>query len=854
MRTNELRQTFLDYFAAKGHTIVPSSSLIPEKDPTLLFTNAGMNQFKNVFLGQETRPYTQATSAQCCVRAGGKHNDLENVGFTARHHTFFEMLGNFSFGDYFKREAIAYAWEFLTEVLKIPVEKLSVTVYEDDVETEEIWLKEIKINPKQLSRCGAEDNFWSMGDTGPCGPCSEIFYDHGPKIQSTDDRYVEIWNLVFMQYNRSIDGKLTPLPKPSVDTGMGLERISAIMQGAHSNYDIDIFQNLIKAIHKYSKEKDSPSFKVIADHIRACVFLIAAGVTPSNDGRGYVLRRIIRRAIRHGNKLGIHTPFFHKLVAPLVKEMGQAYPKIKTSQQHIEHALQIEEQQFAITLEQGLKILAEEIAKTPDSVLPGNVVFRLYDTYGFPPDLTRDIAQEHDLTIDEQGFTREMLEQRAKSKHAHKFSVDYTKTLQLPGATEFIGYQQMEGKAKIIALLHKDNKVDFLRTGDQGAVILNKTPFYAEAGGQVGDTGAIYTDNSLFQVTDTEKQGDIYLHYGYVKAGSLEPNYEVSTKVDAEHRQAVNLNHSATHLLHAALREILGPHVEQKGSLVNAEHLRFDFSHLNAVTAKQIKAVETIVNQQIRANLPVNTDLMSLDEAKKQGAMALFSEKYADKVRVVNIGDLSIELCGGTHIQATGSIGLFKIITETGIAAGIRRIEALTGERTCEYLEKLATEVNAVATLLKTEPHRIVTKVNQLLEQTKNTAKEVAQLKGQISHLTSNDLTADTQEIAGIKILATKLENADMQTLRNTIDQLKDKLNPAVILLASVIGNKIHLAAGISKDCTDKLHAGKLMEYVAEQLGGKGGGRPDMAQGGGTEIQNLDDALNSVFNWVKKQL
>ena len=863
MKTDIIRQTFLNYFADNGHTILDSSSLIPDKDPTLLFTNAGMNQFKDVFLGQEKRDYKRATTSQCCVRAGGKHNDLENVGFTARHHTFFEMLGNFSFGDYFKREAIQFGWKFLTEILKLPKEKLWVTVYEDDDEAEEIWLKEIKVDPKRVTRCGAEDNFWAMGDTGPCGPCSEIFYDHGEEVaggppgseDADGDRYVEIWNLVFMQFNRTADGKLTPLPKPSIDTGMGLERIAAIMQGVHSNYEIDIFKNLIKEIKKLTKVKDkhNPSYNVIADHIRSAVFLITDGVKPSNDGRGYVLRRIIRRAIRHGNKLGAEAPFFYKLVVAVVAEMSEAYPKIKKAQRHIEHVLQAEEKQFDTTLEQGLRILKEEMAMVVDNVISGEAVFKLYDTYGFPADMTRDIARENDLEIDEQGFTREMLKQREQSKKQQKFTVDYSKVIQLETKTKFLGYEQLACDAKTIALIHKGEKVEFLRTGDAGAVVLDVTPFYAEAGGQVGDIGRINTPNSCFHVTDTQKRGDVYFHYGYVDDGSVQEGFAVTAEVDSQHRHTVELNHSATHLLHAALRQTLGEHVEQKGSLVTSENLRFDFSHLEPVTTEQLLEVEKIVNAQIRLNFSVCTQLMGLAQAKTTGAMALFGEKYAGEVRVVNMGEFSTELCGGTHVAATGSIGVFKITSESGIAAGIRRIEAITGEHALGYFQKLDMNIKTAARMLKSEPHHLVEKLQQMLEYEKANEKQLRQLKARLTSIKSNNLTANAKEINGINVISAKLDSADMPTLRSTIDELKHKLDPAIILLATVVDNKILIAAGVSKSVCDQFHAGKLMQYVVAQLGGEGGGRPDMAQGGGIEVPKLDAALKSVFNWTKKQ-
>ena len=842
MKTNEIRKKFLDYFAGQGHTVVPSSSLIPANDPTLLFTNAGMNQFKDIFLGKETGSFSRATSAQCCFRA----SDLDQVGITLRHHTFFEMLGNFSFGDYFKREAIHYAWEFLTKILKIPSEKLSVTVYQNDDEAEKIWLKEIKIDPKKITRCGTEDNFWSMGDTGPCGPCSEIFYDHGKEIPKKDDRYVEIWNLVFMQYNKFADGTMQPLPKPSVDTGMGLERIAAVMQGTHDNYGIDIFQNLIKEISKISKVKDNIALRIIADHIRSACFLIAEGVIPSNEGRGYVLRRIIRRAVRYGNKL-------YLIVPTVVKEMSTAYPKLIKSQKLIERVLYQEEQQFAVTLQQGLKILEQEMAKLTDKVIPGEVVFCLYDTYGFPPGVTIDIAKERGFSVDEQGLTKEMVKQRKRSKDSSQFAHDYTKVLKLKGSTKFMGYEKTTCDAKIINLFKDGKQVKLLQAGDKAVVILDRTPFYAEAGGQIGDTGDISTDNACFHITDTQKQGEVVIHYGYMQQGSLKVGYKVNAKVDSN-RQAITLNHSATHLLHAALQEVLGSHVEQKGSLVDAERLRFDFSHFEPITTQQIQAVEQIVNQKIRANLKAHRKIMTLKEAKKKGAMALFAEKYADQVCVVTMGDFSMELCGGTHVQASGEIGLFKIISESGIAAGIRRIEAVTGEQAFLYVEKVADQLKNVAILLKTEPHKIVEKLHQTLEQSKAQEKELLQLKSKLASSSGSNLAELAVDVQGVKVLATKLEKVDSKTLRSTIDALRQKLGSSVVLLATVTDNRIHLAAGVSKDYIDKLHAGKLMQYVTAQIGGKGGGSVDMAQGSGTDVKALDKALTSVSSWVASKL
>ncbi len=853
MKSNEIRKIFLNYFAKNGHTVVPSSSLIPAKDPTLLFTNAGMNQFKDIFLGKETRPFSRATSAQCCFRA----SDLENVGLTARHHTFFEMLGNFSFGDYFKREAIQFAWGFLTETLKIPTKKLSVTIYQDDDEAEKIWREEIKVAPGKIKRRGAEDNFWSMGDTGPCGPCSEIFYDHGKNIANEDDRYVEIWNLVFMQYNKFADGTMKPLPKPSIDTGMGLERIAAAMQGTHDNYQTDIFQNLIKEICELAKamDKDSIAVRVIADHIRSSSFLIAEGVIPSNEGRGYVLRRIIRRAARYANELYVTEPFLFRLVPALIKEMGDAYPNLIKSQKIIERVLYQEEQQFAITLQQGLRILDHELAKLTDKIIPGELIFRLYDTYGFPPGVTIDIAKERGFLVDEQGLTKEMVKQRRRSKQTNQFKSDYTKVIKLKGSTQFIGYETTSCEAKIIGLFKDKDKenVAELQPGEKAAVILDRTTFYAEAGGQVGDTGEIYTDSGTFHVTDTQKQGDVYIHYGYMKQGSLRSGYKVNARVDVN-RQAITSNHSATHLLHAALQKILGSHVEQKGSLVNAERLRFDFSHFEPITAEQIRNIEQLVNQQIWANLPVTKKLMSLEEAKKKGAMALFGEKYGGQVCVITMGDFSMELCGGTHINATGEIGLFKIISESGIAAGIRRIEAITGEQAFLYVRKLEEQLKDAAVLLKTEPHKVLEKLHKTLEFSKAQEKELLQLKNKLAASSSNNLADNAINIRGTKVLTTKLENVDSKTIRSTIDQLRSILGSSVILLAAVTDGKIQLAAGVSKDNIDKIHAGELMQYVTAQIGGKGGGKPDMAQGGGTDVEALDKALASVTNWVASKI
>ncbi|HVV68370.1 MAG TPA: alanine--tRNA ligase [Gammaproteobacteria bacterium] len=863
MKSNELRQTFLDYFVKHGHTIVPSSSLVPANDPTLLFTNAGMVQFKDVFLGKESRAYTRAVSAQRCVRAGGKHNDLENVGYTARHHTFFEMLGNFSFGDYFKREAIVLAWNFLTEELKIPPSKLWVTVFKDDNEAADIWLKELKIDPARFSRCGEKDNFWSMGDTGPCGPCSEIFYDHGEEIpggppgseDQEGDRYIEIWNLVFMQFNRSADGKMTPLPKPSVDTGMGLERICAVMQQVHSNYEIDIFRHLIQAIADLAEITDltHASLRVIADHIRSVAFLIADGVTPSNEGRGYVLRRIIRRAIRHGHKLGLREAFFYRLVSPLVKEMGDAYPELTKAAPIIEKVLQHEEEQFAETLDQGMKLLERALQGLKDNIIPGEILFRLYDTYGFPPDLTGDIARERGLTLDYPGFEAAMEQQRQQSQAASQFGVDYKVELQIAGETEFTGYEQISGEGTVTALIAQGALVQKLLPGSDGAVILDRTPFYAESGGQVGDKGQLFFETGVFQVNDTQKQGLIYLHHGKVLSGTLETGAKVTAEVDAS-RRAIMLNHSATHLLHAALRRLLGNHVIQKGSLVEASRLRFDFSHFSPLTTSEIKEIERLVNQQIRANLPCHIDFMNANAAKNMGAMALFEEKYGDEVRVLSMGEFSVELCGGTHVSRTGDIGLFKIISETGIAAGVRRIEALTGDNALDWIDQTEANLQTMAEILKTHKEDVVVKLQQLLEQNRNLEKNLNKLKNEQIHSQIQELVSKTLKVGDISVLSTLIPTVDVETLRQLMDVLRQKLTHAVIVLATHNEARISLVAGVTKDCLDKVQANTLISFVAQQVGGKGGGRPELAQGGGDRVEQLDAALNSVVPWIRQKL
>ncbi len=865
MKTSaDIRQLFLDFFQQKGHQVVASSPLVPANDPTLLFTNAGMVQFKELFLGQEQRKYTKAVSSQRCVRAGGKHNDLENVGYTARHHTFFEMLGNFSFGDYFKREAIQYAWEFLTDTLALPPEKLWITVFEEDDEAADIWLNEMGVDPARLSRIGAKDNFWSMGDTGPCGPCSEIFYDHGEDVaggppgtpEEDGDRYIEIWNLVFMQFNRDNKGTLTPLPKPSVDTGMGLERLAAVLQDVHNNYDIDLFQRLIGSIQVLSGTKDPShtSLRVIADHIRSCAFMITDGVQPSNEGRGYVLRRIIRRAIRHGHKLGLKDEFFHKLVAPLVAEMGEAFPELPKAQAIVERALKQEEVRFADTLDNGLKILDHAISEIADKEIPGETVFLLYDTYGFPIDLTADIARERNLTIDIAGFERAMEAQRTRARSASQFSGGLSETITIDTQTTFCGYDTHQNQAIISNILVDGEAVEQLTADQQGIIVLDKSAFYAESGGQAGDIGQISTATASFNVTDTHKQGKAFTHIGNCQNGQFKVGDTVTAHIDDSNRQATALNHSATHLLHAALQHILGDHVGQKGSLVNAQRLRFDFSHFEPVNGQQLKEIERLVNQQIRSNHQVETKLMELDEAKQSGAMALFGEKYDEQVRVLRMGDFSTELCGGTHANRTGDIGLLKITSETGIASGVRRIEAVTGESALDFLDSQASRLLATAKVIKAKPENIEEKASQLVQRTRQLEKELETLKSKLASSAGSDLASSASDVSGIKVLASQLDGADGKSLRDTVDQLKNKLGTAVIILSAIDGDKITLIAGVTKDATNKIRAGDLVAHVAAQVGGKGGGRPDMAQGGGNQPENLSAALDSVTDWVSSQL
>ncbi len=868
----EIRKAFLDFFASKGHEVVASSPLVPGNDPTLLFTNAGMVQFKDCFLGLDPRPYVRATTVQRCVRAGGKHNDLENVGYTARHHTFFEMLGNFSFGDYFKQDAIHFAWEFLTGVLGLPAGKLWVTVYAEDDEAAEIWLKEVGVDPNRFSRIGDKpgkrrydsDNFWSMGDTGPCGPCTEIFYDHGEQIwggppgtpEEDGDRYIEIWNLVFMQFDRNEAGELKPLPKPSVDTGMGLERLAAILQGGHSNYDIDIFQTLIKAAAEAvdSDDMGNPSLKVIADHIRSCGFLVVDGVLPSNEGRGYVLRRIIRRAIRHGHKLGCNQPFFHKLVPALVATMGMAYPELPAVAAQVEKVLRLEEERFAETLDQGMSHLEEIIAGLDGTVIPGEAVFKLYDTYGFPADLTADVARERELTIDHEGFEREMNAQRQRARAASHFAADASHALEIDASTEFTGYAQLADQGTVLALIRDGQVVEQLDEGQKGMVILDRTPFYAESGGQVGDCGVLAGEGARFEVRDTQKHGSAFAHIGLLASGSVKVGDRLSGTVDDTLRAATAAHHSATHLLHAALRQVLGEHVAQKGSLCSAERLRFDFSHFEAITAEQLAEIERIVNQQVRANHPVETRIMAIDEAKAAGAMALFGEKYGSEVRVLSMSDFSVELCGGTHVGRTGDIGLVKIVAESGVAAGVRRVEAVAAQRALDYIAEAEAQIAQVAELVKGSRDKLVEKVSALNDRARKLEKELDALKAKLASAQGADLASEVKQVAGIPLLVARLDGADPKGLRETADKLKDKLGSVVLLLAGVNGDKINLVASVTKDLIGQVKAGELVNQVATQVGGKGGGRPDMAMAGGSDVAALDGALASVEGWLCGQL
>lgn len=853
MKSSEIRQAFLDYFIQRGHQLVASSSLIPGNDPTLLFTNAGMVQFKEQFLGLTTTSYHRAVTVQRCLRAGGKHNDLENVGYTARHHTFFEMLGNFSFGDYFKTEAIQFAWEFLTQIIKIPAERLWVTVYKDDEETADIWLKEMKIDPQRFSRCGDKDNFWSMGDTGPCGPCTEIFYDHGPDVaggppgspDEDGDRYIEIWNLVFMQFNRDKEGHLHPLPKPSVDTGMGLERLAAIVQGVHSNYEIDSFQYLIKAIAQLGSGVDCQhtSLKVIADHIRSCSFLIADGVLPGNEGRGYVLRRIIRRAIRHGNKLGLQTPFFSKLVQPLIDAMGGAYPELISNKDHIEKILLQEENQFIRTLDQGLRLLQEDMQRISNNIIPGDIAFKLYDTYGFPIDLTADIAREHGFSVDMEGFNTLMQQQRQQSQAASQFTADYHSTVQIDKSSHFHGYEQETMKGKVIVLLQEGVQVEVLKKGMKAGVVMDNTSFYAESGGQVGDKGLLIAKGFTFRVDDTQKIGQAIVHYGEVLEGELALNQELLATIDSKRRSAIRLNHTATHLLHAALKKVVGQHVQQKGSLVDAERARFDFSHFEALTPEQLQAIEQLVNDEIRANNAVITEVMDIESAKQSGAVALFGEKYAEAVRVLSMGDFSKELCGGTHALRTGDIGLFKIVAEYGIASGVRRIEIVTGTYALAWINEQQALLSELAIALKTTVPHLKDKFAQVLMETKKQEKEIAKLMNEKAQQSGADLSSEVEVINGINVLIKQLEGVDGQTMRNTLDQLKSRLDSAVIVLFTVDNDKMSVIAGVSKNILGKAPtAANLVRHLC----GKGGGRDDMAQGGGPVPGDLSEKLKQI--------
>ena len=861
-QSDEIRQAFLDYFADRDHQVVPSSSLVPANDPSLLFANAGMVQFKDVFLGHETRTPPRAASAQRCVRAGGKHNDLENVGYTARHHTFFEMLGNFSFGDYFKEEAIQYCWEFLTDTLALPPDRLWVSVYQDDDEAEKIWLEGIGVDPKRLARLGAEENFWSMGDTGPCGPCTEVYYDHGegipgkPPGQGDDsDRFVEIWNLVFMQYRREVDGSMEPLPSPSVDTGMGLERIAAVMQGVHDNYQTDLFIPLRQAVSEMvdSETPHSASLNVIADHIRTSGFLIMDGMLPSNEGRGYVLRRIIRRALRHGNKIGLTEPFFHRLVGPLVDVMGEAHPDLAEARDRIEEALLQEEERFALTLQTGLKVLDDGLAQLQGKTIPGELAFLLYDTYGFPIDLTQDIARERDLTVDVEDYERRMDEQRDRARDTAQFSVDYSQLKDVAQDGRFSGYEQVSQDSSVVALYADGRSVQAIEAGDDAVAVLEETPFYAESGGQVGDTGWLRGENTRFEVRDTQKHGQAHLHLGRLREGSLKVGDPVTAEIDAERRQSIVLNHSATHLMHAALREVLGSHVMQKGSLVAPDRLRFDFSHPQPVTAEELHQIEEMVNAAVRRNYETESSVMPFREAMDAGALAFFGDKYGDEVRVLRMGDFSMELCGGTHVARTGDIGFFCIVSETGIASGVRRVEALTGAVANRWAWERKELLRDTAEMIRAVPDNFREKLERLVEQNQSLEKELERLKSRQAHQAGGDLAQQAVEVEGIKVLGAQVD-ADAKSMRSMLDQLKDKLGSAVIVLASVTNKKVTLVAGVTPDQTERIKAGDLVNSVAGQVGGKGGGRPDMAQAGGDHPEALKEALESIPEWVRERL
>ncbi len=871
--TSEIRQSFLDFFHSKGHTVVESSSLVPENDPTLLFTNAGMNQFKDVFLGNEKRPYTRATTAQRCVRAGGKHNDLENVGYTARHHTFFEMMGNFSFGDYFKQDAIKFGWEYLTspQWLGLPKEKLYVTVYETDDEAYNIWHDEVGVPAEHIIRIGdnkgapyASDNFWAMGDTGPCGPCTEIFYDHGDHIwgglpgspEEDGDRFIEVWNIVFMQFNRHADGTMEKLPKPSVDTGMGLERMTAVLQHVNSNYEIDIFQTLIKTIAELLNVTDlnNKSLRVIADHIRSCAYLIADGVVPSNEGRGYVLRRIIRRAVRHGNILGAKGAFFYELVPTLAKVMGHAGEIISEKQVHIQKTLKAEEEQFARTLERGLALLEDELAKVANNQLSGEVAFKLYDTYGFPLDLTADVCRERNIAIDEKGFEAEMQAQRERAKASSNFGMDYNNVIKVEGQTQFKGYETLNTDATVVALFSNGESVNEIKSGENAVVILDQTAFYGESGGQVGDSGLISSEICNFQVNDTQKYGQVFGHIGQLTSGSLKVGDKVKAEVEAQRRHAITLNHSATHLLHSALREVLGNHVAQKGSLVNEQVLRFDFSQPEAINKAQLAEIERIVNRKVRENIQVVIEQMDIESAKAKGAMALFGEKYGDVVRVVDMSDFSIELCGGTHVNQTGDIGLFKITSEGAVAAGVRRVEAVTGENALAWLHNLQQIAQNSAEVLKTDVASLVEKIQQLQDKAKRTEKELEQLKTKQASQAGADLAKQAEQINGVNVVVQQIDNVDAKALRTMVDDLKNQLGTAIIVFGSVVDDKVSLIVGVTKDLTDKVKAGELVGEMAQHVGGKGGGRPDMAMAGGSEPQHLSNALTFAKEWIQAKI
>ena len=869
MKSNELRRTFLEYFRDRGHEVVPSSPLVPGNDPTLLFTNAGMVQFKDVFLGTDRRAYARATTAQRCVRAGGKHNDLENVGYTARHHTFFEMLGNFSFGDYFKRDAIRYCWEFLTGVLGLQPEKLWVTVYEHDDDAARIWFDDIGIDQTRFSRCGEKDNFWAMGDTGPCGPCSEVFYDHGSEVpggppgspDEDGDRYIELWNLVFMQFNRDAHGNVEPLPKPSVDTGLGLERTAAVLQGVHSNYETDLFVNLIGAAAEITRAGGagdaSPcdkSLRVIADHVRSCAFLVTDGVVPSNEGRGYVLRRIVRRAIRHGHRLGVRDPFFWRMVAALDAEMGDAYPELHRRRAQVERVLLQEEEQFARTLDQGMRILEDTIGRLEDNVIPGETVFKLYDTYGFPVDLTADIARERLLAVDLAAFERAMDRQRARARASSRFKTDGDAAIDVGGASTFIGYDRLDGKATVTALLRDGKDVQRLEPEEEGWVVLDETPFYAESGGQVGDRGRLVASGIGFEVTDTQRHGDAVVHVGVVTDGALSTGAVVGARVDAKARRATARNHSATHLLHAALRSVLGEHVQQKGSLVAPDRLRFDFSHYEPVTRDDIRRIEAMVSSWILDNDEARTEVMPLEDAKRSGAIALFDEKYDDPVRVLSLGDYSVELCGGTHVSRTGDVGLFKIVSEGGIAAGVRRIVALTGKGALSWVHSMEDRIERIVLSMKADTETVADRVEAMLARSRELERDLDRLKARVAASHGDDLAAQAVDIGGLKVLAAKIDGADPKALRETVDRLKSRLGSAAVVLATVNAGKVVLVAGVTKDCTDRIEAGMLANHVARQVGGRGGGRPELAQAGGNDPSRVDQAIRSVQGWVREQL